>query len=143
VTPVEALTALLAAEHAAVWAYGLLGARLSDVELELARTAHDAHRRRRDALVPVLRSAGGQPPVPAPAYDARVADRSEALALAIDLEDGLTVRWRDLVVAGDDPALRRLGVAGMQEGASRAARWRSLAGVRPTTQPFPGRPSAG
>jgi len=140
VTPSQVLVGLLEAEHAAVWAYGLLGARLADEELEQARAAHDAHRRSRDALVPLVRDAGKEPPAPPVAYDVRVADRAQALALAVDLEDGLAVRWRDLVGATEDVALRRLGVSGLTGCAARAARWRSLAGVRPTTVAFPGDP---
>jgi len=139
VTPVEVLVGLLEAEHAAVWAYGLLGARLSEERLEQALAAHGAHRRSRDALVPLVRSRGAAVPAPAAAYDVRVATPEQALALAVRVEDDLAVRWRDLVGASAEVPLRRLGVAGLQECAVRAARWRSLAGVRPTTQPFPGR----
>ena len=58
--------------------------------------------------------------------------------LAVVLEQGMAVRWRDLVGGCDDAALRRLGVAGLQESALRATRWRLLAGVRPATVAFPG-----
>lgn len=139
-TPLEVLVGLLEAEHAAVWAYGLLGARLPDEELERAQAAHEAHRTSRDALVPLVRAAGEEPPVPAVAYDVRVADRAEALALAIELEDGLAVRWADLIGSTTQVPLRRRGVSGLQECAVRAARWRSLAGAWPTTVAFPGRP---
>jgi hypothetical protein len=139
-TSLQVLTGLLEAEHATVWAYGLLGARLSGAALDQARAAHDAHRRTRDALVPLLRARGAALPAPAPAYDVRTADRAAALALAIRLEDDLTARWHDLVAASAEPGLRRLAVTGLQDCAVRAARWRLLAQVRPVTQPFPGRP---
>lgn len=137
-TPLEVLIGLLEAEHAAVWAYGLLGARLSEEELEQARAAHDAHRRSRDALVPLVRDRGGAVPAPAAAYDVRVPTAAEALALAVRVEEDLALRWRDLVGSSTEVPLRRLGVAGLQDCAVRAARWRSLAGARPTTVAFPG-----
>lgn len=138
-TSLEALVALLEAEHAAVWAYGLLGARLPAAEREPALAAHTEHRRNRDALVALVGERGAPLPTPATAYDVRVATPSEARALALRLEDGLAARWHDLIGATSEAGLRRLGVAGLQGCATRAARWRALAGVTPATVPFPGR----
>lgn len=137
-TFLEVLVGLVEAEHGAVWAYGLLGARLSEDALEQARAAHDAHRRSRDVLVTEVQSRGAALPAPAPAYDVHVADPAAALALAVRVEDDLAARWHDLVAASAEPTLRRIGVAGLRDCAVRAARWRSLAGARPFTQPFPG-----
>ena len=133
------LQSLVAAEHAAVFGYGVLGARLSGAERDLAQEADDAHRARRDALAALLRDEGSEVPAPEASYDVAVAARADALALAQRLEEGLAARWRDLVGATDDPALRALGAAGLQETAVRAARWRAAAGVRPPTVAQPGR----
>ncbi len=138
VSDVRLLTALLAAEHAAVYGYGVLGGRLDDDTRPGALTAYDAHRARRDSLAARLRERGAAPPVALPAYDVRVADRAAALALAVRLEEGLAVRWRDLVAGTDDLALRTLGSSGLQEVAVRAAQWRRTAGVRPVTVALPG-----
>jgi hypothetical protein len=73
-----------------------------------------------------------------PSYDVAVADAPAALQLAVRLEAGLSVRWRDLVAGTDDQALRRLAVAGLQETAVRAAQWRRRAGVTPATVALPG-----
>lgn len=132
------LEALLAATHAAVYAYGLLGARLDDPARAAARRAYDAHRARRDALAAVLRARGATPVPAQPGYDVEVAGPQEALALAVRLEQGLAVRWRDLVAGTDDLTLRRLGLDGLQETALRAAEWRLLAGTGPVTVAFPG-----
>lgn len=132
------LTTLLAAEHAAVYGYGVLGARLADGPLALARSAYDSHRARRDQLGARLLERGGDPEPPPPAYDVSVAGEDEALALAVRLEDGLAVRWRDLVAGTDDRQLRSLGLAGLRECAVRAAQWRKASGVVPATVALPG-----
>jgi hypothetical protein len=134
----ERLLALVEAEHAAVYGYGVVGARLDDADRRTALAAYDSHRSRRDQVEAALRAAGGSPPAPLAAYDVAVANRSEALALAVRLEEGLSLRWRDLVSATDDAQLRRLAIAGLQETAVRAASWRQRAGVRPVTVALPG-----
>jgi Domain of unknown function (DUF4439) len=132
------LTTLLEAEHAAVYAYGTLGARLAGPELGQARQALDAHRDRRGQLVGLLRDAGAPIPATRPAYDVAVSGRVSALALAVRLEEGLALRWSDLVGGTDAPALRSLAARGLADSAVRAARWRTAAGVRPATVPLPG-----
>ncbi|MCW2614845.1 MAG: hypothetical protein JWN08_1839, partial [Frankiales bacterium] len=98
------------------------------------------HRARRDQLAARLRERGAEPPVSEPAYDVAVAGEDAALALAVLLEEGLAVRWRDLVAGTDDSRLRSLAVAGLTETAVRAAQWRLLAGTRPATVALPGTP---
>lgn len=135
---VRLLQALLAAEHAAVYGYGVLGARLSGALRELAGDADDAHRLRRDSLAARLRERQAEQPVPAAAYDVAVAGQAQAVALAVTLEQGLSVRWRDLVAGTDDRALRALAVAGLTETAVRAARWRRARAAGPPTVALPG-----
>ncbi len=64
-TPVEALQRTLAGEHAAVYVYGVLGARVSDSQQpELASrlsSAYATHRGRRDQLVRRVRAARADP----------------------------------------------------------------------------------
>lgn len=136
----ERLLALVEAEHAAVYGYGVLGARLDDAARRVARIAADSHRARRDQLVAALRAAGGTPPAPLAAYDVSAATPAAALALAVTVEVGLSLRWRDLVGETSDIALRRLAVAGLQETAVRAAQWRKRAGIVPVTVALPGTP---
>lgn len=132
------LAELLEATYAAVYGYGVLGARLADEPRRLARLAYDSHRVRRDQLVARLTERGGDPDPPPPAYDVDVASPDDALALAVRLEEGLAVRWRDLVGGTDDRQLRELAVAGLTECAVRAAQWREAAGVSPATVALPG-----
>ena len=133
------LSGLLEATHAAVYGYGVLGARLDAATRPAAQAAVSAHRARRDRLAAQLREAGAEPPEPAVAYEVAVTGQADALALAVRLEEGLSVRWRDLVGATDDRALRRLAVDGLTETAVRAASFRALLGARPPTVAVPGR----
>lgn len=133
-----ALTAALRAEHAAIYAYGVVGARLDDAARAAALVAFDAHRTRRDALGVALTSRGQSAPGPAASYDVRVAGRPQALALAIRVEVEVAVRWRDLIASTTDAGVRRLAVPALQDCAVRAAQWRKLAGLSPLTTALPG-----
>ena len=127
------LTDLLRDEHAAIYGYGVLGARLGGARRRQALAAHDAHRAARDLLRARLVAAGLDAPATLPSYDVRVATAAEAVALAVQLEEGLAVRWRDLVAATDEAVVRRLALQQLQDCAVRAALWRGS----PTA--FPGR----
>ena len=132
------LTALLEGEHAALYGYGVLGARLDDDTRPAALAAAGAHRSARDRLTGLLRSRDVEPPPPQVAYEASVDGQQDALALAVRLESGLSTLFRDLVGSTDDPRLRRLAVDGLTETAVRAASWRVLLGERPPTVALPG-----
>ncbi len=134
----QALLALLAGEQAAIFGYGVLGGRLDEGTRAAALLAEDAHRARRDNLAAALTTRGVTPPAPPPSYDVVVDGRAQALALAVRLEVGLAQRWRDLVTSTDDPALRRLGVAGLTESAVRATEWRRRQGSARPTVALPG-----
>ena len=134
----ELLAELLEAEHAAVYGYGVLGARLDDATRRVAVAAVDVHRARRDALAAQLRARGTDPAESLPAYDVAVPTADEALALAVRLEEGMALRWRDLVGGTDDVELRRLALSGLQETAVRAATWRRRSGTGPVSVALPG-----
>ena len=135
---VPLVTELLEAEHAAVYGYGVLGARLDAEPRALALQAFDSHRARRDQLAAALRQRGTEPGRAPAAYDVAVAGEDDALALAVRLEEGVAVRWRDLVAGTEDRPLRELALAGLRECALRAAQWRDLSGLAPATRAFPG-----
>ena len=129
------MAAALAAEEAAIYAYGIIGVKAGGAVTE-ARSAEQAHRRRRDYLVgkmeqPQTSPAGYEMPFP-------VTDRATALKLAVQVEDGVAQAWRPVltVTTGAD---RTAALAAMTDAAVRATRWRRLAGVSPATLPFPGR----
>jgi hypothetical protein len=138
----EQLSAALAAEEAAIYAYGLIGVRLTGTgDRTEARTAEQVHRGRRDALVTRLAEVhASTAPAPA-AYELpfAVTDRASALKLAIHVEDGVAAAWRAVlpVTANAD---RGDALSALTESAVQATRWRRMAGANPITLPFPGRP---
>lgn len=134
------LAAALAAEQAAIFAYGPIGVRLTGAAAVEARTAEATHRARRDALVLRLTALGATPPPAAAAYALPfpVTTRSAALKLAVHVEDRTAAVWRAALPATTD-ADRRTALDALTDCAVRATRWRRLAGVTPLTVPFPGR----
>jgi ferritin-like protein len=137
----EQLAAALAAEEAAIYAYGVIGVHLTGADTAEARADEQAHRDRRDYLVSRMDQLKASAP-PAPAgyqLPFAVTDRASALKLAIRVEDGVAQAWRP-VLATTEGADRATALSAMTDAAVRATRWRRLAGVSPLTLPFPGRP---
>ena len=140
----QQMTAALAAEQAAIYAYGIIGVRLASAgDQAEARTAEQAHRQRRDYLVirmDQLQVAASAAPagyeLPFP-----VTDRAAALKLAIRIEDGVAQAWRPVLPVTQD-ADRATALSALTDAAVRATRWRRLAEVTPVTLPFPGRATA-
>ncbi|WP_433296870.1 DUF4439 domain-containing protein [Actinoplanes sp. CA-030573] len=132
----EQTAAALAAEEAAIYAYGIIGVRLRAAgEVTEARAAEQIHRDRRDYLIqrvknPAAAPAGYRMPFP-------VTDRATALKLAIQVEDGVAQAWRPVLGVTRD-ADRATALAAMVDAAVRATRWRRLAAVSPVTMAFPG-----
>ncbi|MEU3845073.1 ferritin-like domain-containing protein [Streptomyces sp. NPDC028635] len=122
---IQALQAALAAEHAAVYGYGVVGGRIGTARRAEARAAYDAHRARRDALVREVRDRGARPVAAAAGYALPfpVPDAAAAVRLAADLEERVAGVYSDLVRAS--AGQRRRDAAGaLREAAVRAVRWR-------------------
>ncbi|MGH3322264.1 MAG: ferritin-like domain-containing protein [Streptosporangiaceae bacterium] len=134
----EALQKALAAEHVAVYGYGVAGAELRGSRRAHARTDWKAHRAARDELRRLVREHGGRPTPAAPAYDlpSHLSDGRAAERLATRLEEGVTAAYAGLVATGDT-RLRRFAARAMRESAIRASHWRGSA------EPFPGLPHEG
>ncbi len=134
-TVTEALQAALAAEDAAIYGYGVVGAALTGARQAQARTAFAAHRARRDVLAAQLRDLGVEPAPAAPAYalPTPVTDAAKAVALAAHLELGVAATNINLVAAAAG-ARRRDAALAVQACAVRAAGWTGA----PTA--FPGLP---
>lgn len=132
-TATEALQACTAAEHVAVWAYGLVGAHLEPEARLEARATWDSHRAHRDRAAQLLRDRDAPVPASEPAYGLpyAVTDSATARRLAADVEGGAAAAYADLVQAADGE-LRALAARSLQEAAVRAARWSG------GTEPFPG-----
>ncbi|MFB7917813.1 ferritin-like domain-containing protein [Streptomyces sp. NPDC056061] len=129
----KAAQAALAAEHAAVYGYGVVGGHVAADRRAEAAAAYHAHRARRDALARTVRGLGGEPVAAQAAYALpfAVPDPAAAVRLAALLEDRVADVYSDLVRAAEG-ALRREAAGALREAAVRAVRWRG-SGV-----PFPG-----
>jgi Domain of unknown function (DUF4439) len=119
-----ALQSALAAEQTACYGYGLVGAYLHGGAASTAQADWVAHQVARDRLTAIISSAGATPVPAAVAYQLPVVVRTEddARALAAFLESGVARAYLGLVGV-TDLALRRVGTAGLQAAALRAAAW--------------------
>ena len=135
-TSIAALQGALAAEHAAVYGYGVVGAMLTGTELADARADWTAHQVARDALITTLNKLGATPVAASPAYELPfpVTSPKSAARLAATLEKGVTRAYLGLV-AVNNPTLRTYGAQAMQTSANRALAWSG------TTTAFPGMPT--
>lgn len=139
----DALQAALAAEHAAVWVYGLAGAFVPDELAGQLGEAAVAHQARRDATERTLIDAGARPVPAEPGYltPEPVTDAASALRLAITAETDAAAAWRSVIERGPaEPGLREAALDALTQAAVRATRWRATAGTTPLTVPFPGQP---
>lgn len=130
---IRAMQTALAAEHAAVYGYGVVGAYLAGTNRATATADWVAHQNARDQLEATLRSGGAQPGPAAVAYQLPVPVRTpaEAMSLAVMLEERIATAYLGLV-ALSTPALRELGALQLRSSALRAAFWRG------NTVAFPG-----
>ncbi len=131
-----ALQGALAAEHAAVYGYGVVGAMLSGAGQAAALTDWKLHQEARDTLEAMIVQLGATPVAASVAYRLPFAVRGAQAArqLAAVLEDGVTQAYLGLV-AVTDQTLRMFGALAMQPPATRAAYWRGF------TVAFPGMPT--
>jgi hypothetical protein len=129
----EALQATLAAEHAATYLFGLLGARTSQTGepalYDALQAAYVAHRERRDDLVGRLAALGETPVAAATAYTppagidttdgrfAAAAALESACAATYAAQVGMTTGATRVAAIGylDDSAARVVGLRGAPE----------------------------
>lgn len=133
-----ALQAALAAEHVAVYGYGVVGARMTGPDRPPAAAAYAVHLARRDRLAALIRDRGAEPVAAEAGYQfpEPVTSPASARRLATLVEETVATAYADLVGAGD-AELRELGARALADAAVRAAGWRA-AGVA-----FPGLPERG
>jgi hypothetical protein len=133
----QALQAALAAEHAAVYGYGVAGAMLSGADQALAMTDWKAHQEARDTLQAMITKLGATPVAASAAYELpfTVHDARSARRLAAALEEGVTQAYLGLVAVKNE-MLRTFGALAMLPAADRAVAWRG------STVAFPGMSSA-
>jgi Domain of unknown function (DUF4439) len=142
------LQSVLAAEHAAIYGYGVAGAHLAGAARQSAQQDWAAHQSARDALEARLTSLGAAPEAAQAAYQLPFPVRGSkaAVSLAAYLEDQVAAAYLGLV-ALDDPGLRAWGARQVRAAALRATAWTGSAAAFPGLPPAPGaaasaRPSA-
>src|SRR4051812_45836369 len=130
-----ALQEVLAAEHTAVWGYGVVGAALGARADPPAADSQAAHRDLRDKVAELLDSRTVDP-VPARAGYALpfpVLSAKDAARLAVTLEDGVSRAWVRLLDQAAGQATRRLAVESLAAAEVRAVAWRTAAAQTPST----------
>ncbi|MBA3233263.1 MAG: DUF4439 domain-containing protein [Propionibacteriales bacterium] len=133
----DALQASLAAEHAAVFGYGVVGGRIVGVAPAsfwqgLAVASYDAHRDLRDRLVTTISRLGGTPVSAEPAYDlpTRVDNLRSCQQLARMVESRCAA-VHAAAVAVTVPARRSLVAKALSESAVRGVRWEARVAALP------------
>ena len=139
-----ALGNALAAEHAAVWGYGVVGAALGADAQPQAAAAEAAHRDVRDQVIALLagREADVVDAEGAYALPFPVLSEVDAAALAVVLEDGVAKAWVRVLDQAAERSTRELAVGVLSATEVRAVGWRVAAGRTPVTSPFPGLPES-
>ena len=131
------LQAALAAEQAACYGYGVVGAYLSGSAAARADSDWVAHELARDSLSAAITAAGADPVPAAVAYQMPIQVRSavQAVALAVILEQRVAEAYIGLVGL-NDLTLRALGARQIRGAALRATTWSHA------TAAFPGLPGS-
>jgi hypothetical protein len=132
----SALQGALAAEHAAIYGYGVAGAHLTGARRQAALREWTAHQGTRDRLEAMLTARGAVPEAARAGYRLPfpVRNTRSAISLAAYLDTHLAAAYAALVGV-DDPKLRAWAAAQLRACAVRAAAWAG------TTQAFPGLPA--
>jgi hypothetical protein len=125
----------LAAEHAAIYAYGVIGARGDEQQAATARLGYNVHLGRRDALTSMIQASGSEPVAALPAYHVPhpISSRTTVERLA----RGVELRCCEVygqAVSETTAEARGFCAAAMTSCASWSVTW----GQAP--QPFPGAP---
>ncbi|SDE16744.1 protein of unknown function [Blastococcus fimeti] len=135
-----ALGLAVAATHAAVWGYGVVGAALEPGGRGTAGSAEAAHRDVRDRAIALLAERSVEPPPAEGAYALPfpVLAAVDAAALAVVLEDGVSAAWVRVLDQAAEPGTRELALEALSDAEVRAVGWRAAAGRTPVTRALPG-----
>lgn len=135
-----ALFDALAAEHAAIYGYGLVSAHVMPDENELVSESIAQHRDRREAALSLMNERSVKAPLPAAGYQLPIVvnTASSAAKLAVRMESDCAVAWRAVLEQTDSEQDREFGTTALTQCAVLAARWRKVLGAWPVTEAFPG-----
>ncbi|MCR6483106.1 ferritin-like domain-containing protein [Amycolatopsis sp. OK19-0408] len=140
---VDPLQTALAAEHAAVWVYGLVSAFLPADFSEGEKSGVAEHALRRDFLQTTLSASGATPVAPEAAYVPKqpVTDAKSASLVVATAEADCASAWLAVVNHTDDAGLRTTALHALVAAARRGTPWRSEAGEKPAAIAMPGQSS--
>jgi hypothetical protein len=132
---IDALQAALAAEFAAVYGYGVVGAHTAGAARATALQALAWHQSQQPTLTASLTAAAARPVTAEPAYALPfpVTGAASAARLAASLESGVAATYADLVGQAEG-ADRLFAADALATCATRAALWSG------SSVPFPGLP---
>jgi hypothetical protein len=149
---ITALQNVLAAQHAAYFAYSMIGVRLTDAtQVSRVRELQAEHRATRDDLMAQLSGDGAGPVAAEPSYapPEKLVDAVAAQRWALALEEACSAGYRFLLVAAatetgtvgaatETGTLRKQALTGLSGSAQAARYWRALLTPATPTVPFPG-----
>ena len=133
----DAAQLVLAGEHAAVYAYGVMGGRSPALAAELATRNFVVHRARRDALTTSIRAGGADPVVAEPGYalPVDVAAAAPARRVGQQVEDRCSVLYAALVAAAPaSTQTRQQAVTALSDAGLRLLDWGGQAAALPGVQ---------
>ena len=130
----------VAAEHAAIYGYGLVSARVMPDQNDLVSEAVAQHRDRREAALSLLKERSVTAPLPAAGYQLPfpVTGPIGAGKLAVQMESDCAVAWRAVLEQSDSEQDRTFALTALTQCALMAAKWRQVLGAWPVTEAFPG-----
>ncbi|WP_396905989.1 ferritin-like domain-containing protein [Mycolicibacterium phlei] len=135
-----ALFDAIAAEHAAIYGYGVVSAHTTPDTNWLVSESIAAHRERREAALALLDDRSVAGPLPAAGYrlPTTVDTPEQAAKLAVQMENDAATAWRAVVEQATSETDRAFAVAALTQCAVAAARWNQVLGATPVTVAFPG-----
>jgi len=135
-----ALYDAVAAEHAAIYGYGVVSAHSLPTRNDLISDAMAQHRERREAALEMLAARDVPAPLPAAGYQLPMTVEAppDAARLAARIEDDCAVAWRAVIEQTESDDDRRFALTALTQSAVFAAQWRRIGGSWPVTRAFPG-----
>lgn len=130
----------VAAEHAAIYGYGVVSARVMPDQNDLVSEAVAQHRDRRESALSLLKERSVTAPLPAAGYQLPfpVTGPIGAGKLAVQMESDCAVAWRAVLEQSDSEQDRAFALTALTQCALTAAKWRQVLGAWPVTEAFPG-----
>lgn len=133
-TPIEAWSAVVAGEDAAIYAYSVAGGRVASGDRRQATTGLEAHRQRRSRAASLVTALGGTPPSGAAAYElpAAVQRPRGARRVLADVDLALVAVYADAAAAADADD-RRWAARSAADCAASAVSWGAEPQAFPST----------